>query len=48
MWDNRCTNHIALNDYDPTQIRHMEKTTLRGTPSGYVFEGSRQYEGPPL
>jgi len=48
MWDNRCTNHIALNDYDPTQIRHMEKTTLRGTPSGYVFEGSRQYEGPRL
>ncbi len=39
MWDNRCTMHIALGDYDKTQARHLEKTTLLGTPSGYVYEG---------
>ena len=48
MWDNRCTNHIALNDYDQHQSRHMEKTTVKGTPSGYVYEGPLQYEGPRL
>lgn len=42
MWDNRCTNHIAVNDYDKTQIRHMERTTVMGTPSGYVYEGPLQ------
>jgi taurine dioxygenase len=48
MWDNRCTHHIALNDYDQHQSRHMEKTTVKGTPSGYVYEGPLQYEGPRL
>ena len=35
-WDNRCTMHQALGDFDETQRRHMERTTVRGTPSGYV------------
>src|SRR5262249_27397115 len=39
MWDNRCTMHIAVNDYDHSQTRHMERTTVLGTPSGYVYEG---------
>jgi taurine dioxygenase len=42
MWDNRCLSHIALGDYDRTQVRHMEKTTVIGTPSGYVYEGPLQ------
>ena len=42
MWDNRCTMHIALGDYDKTQTRHLEKTTLIGTPSGYVYDGPLQ------
>ncbi|MBI3919691.1 MAG: TauD/TfdA family dioxygenase [Betaproteobacteria bacterium] len=35
-WDNRCTMHQALGDFDETQLRHMERTTILGTPSGYV------------
>jgi taurine dioxygenase len=39
MWDNRCTMHLALGDFDETQLRHMERTTVLGTPSGYVYDG---------
>ncbi len=40
VWDNRCTMHIALGDFDETQLRHMERTTVMGTPSGYVCEAA--------
>lgn len=36
IWDNRCSMHIALGDYDPALERHMERTTVLGTPSGHV------------
>jgi taurine dioxygenase len=36
VWDNRCTMHQALADFDETQLRHLERTTVMGTPSGYV------------
>lgn len=36
VWDNRCTLHQALGDFDENQIRHLERTTVKGTPSGYV------------
>ncbi len=36
VWDNRCTMHQALGDFDETQRRHMERTTVLGTPSGYI------------
>lgn len=39
-WDNRCTMHQALGDFDETQRRHMERTTVLGTPSGYVAENA--------
>jgi taurine dioxygenase len=39
-WDNRCTMHLALGDFDETQRRHMERTTVLGTPSGYVVENA--------
>jgi len=39
IWDNRCTMHNAVNDYDRSQVRHMERTTVRGTPSGYPYDG---------
>jgi taurine dioxygenase len=42
MWDNRCTMHIALADFDERELRHMERTTVLGTPSGYVCEGALQ------
>jgi len=37
-WDNRCNLHHALGDFDETQRRHMERTTVLGTPSGYVVQ----------
>ena len=40
VWDNRCAMHQALGDFDETQLRHMERTTVLGTPSGYVYEGA--------
>jgi taurine dioxygenase len=36
VWDNRCTMHQALGDFDETQLRHLERTTVLGTPSGHV------------
>jgi taurine dioxygenase len=36
VWDNRCTMHQALGDFDETQLRHMERTTVLGTASGYI------------
>jgi len=36
VWDNRSTMHQALGDFDQTQSRYMERTTVYGTPSGYV------------
>jgi taurine dioxygenase len=38
MWDNRCTMHIALADFDQTKPRHMLRTSILGDASGYVFE----------
>ena len=30
MWDNRCTVHLAVGDYDPAEIRHMIRTSSMG------------------
>jgi taurine dioxygenase len=38
LWDNRCTMHIALGDYEDGEIRHLERTTVRGTPSAYYLQ----------
>lgn len=37
MWDNRCTMHLALADFDQTKPRHMLRTTLLGDPMGYYI-----------
>ena len=42
MWDGRCTLHKALGNYDRTQVRHMERTTVNGNMSGYIFDGPRE------
>jgi taurine dioxygenase len=36
VWDNRCLIHLALGDYDPAEIRQMERTTVKGEPSGHL------------
>jgi taurine dioxygenase len=36
LWDNRSTLHMALGDFDPTQSRYMERSTVLGTPLGHV------------
>ena len=38
LWDNRCTMHVALGDYAAGEIRHLERTTVKGTPSGYFLQ----------
>jgi taurine dioxygenase len=35
-WDNRCTMHLALSDYDINVPRKLYRTTLLGEPSGYL------------
>jgi taurine dioxygenase len=30
FWDNRCTMHYALSDYDFSVRRHMQRTTIAG------------------
>jgi len=36
VWDNRSTIHLALGDYDPSEVRQMERTTVKGRPSGHL------------
>ncbi|MCW5606057.1 MAG: TauD/TfdA family dioxygenase [Burkholderiales bacterium] len=36
LWDNRCTMHQALGDFDQSQSRYLERTTVVGTPLGRV------------
>jgi len=31
---------LAVGDIDPNAIRHMERTTIKGTPSGYYVEAA--------
>jgi taurine dioxygenase len=38
LWDNRCTMHMALGDYAEGETRHLERTTVKGTPSGYYLQ----------
>jgi taurine dioxygenase len=38
LWDNRCTMHVALGDYRDGELRHLERTTVKGTPSGYHLQ----------
>ena len=39
MWDNRCTLHMALGDFDRTERRHMERTTVHADRSGTEYRG---------
>jgi taurine dioxygenase len=37
MWDNRCTMHIAVQDYDRNQLRQMLRCTLLGPKTGRLY-----------
>jgi taurine dioxygenase len=37
MWDNRCTLHVALADFDQSKPRHMTRTSLLGEVTGRVL-----------
>ena len=43
MWDNRCTLHIALANFDQTQHRLMLSCSMLGEKSGYLVD--QQAEG---
>lgn len=38
MWDNRCTLHLAADDFDKREFRDMHRTTLMGDTTGRLFE----------
>lgn len=38
IWDNRCTLHQALGDYDRSQVRYMRRTAIVGEPSGRLVQ----------
>lgn len=37
IWDNRCTLHLALRDFDPASPRHMVRMAVLGSPLGRVL-----------
>jgi taurine dioxygenase len=44
MWDNRCTIHIAVPNYDKTKIRYMLRTSLLGEETGRYYEEAKRSE----
>lgn len=38
LWDNRCTCHVALPDFDQTQPRHMLRCSMKGEAEGRLAE----------
>jgi len=38
IWDNRCTLHFALKDFEHTSPRHMVRMAVLGTPLGRVLQ----------
>ena len=40
MWDNRCSMHYAVQDYDRSQLRRLQRCSLRPPKTGYLYAGS--------
>ena len=50
MWDNRCMVHLAVGDYDPSEIRHMIRTSGMGDYVGRYLDpvaAATQMKAPP-
>ena len=46
LWDNRCTCHVALPDFDQSQPRHMLRCSMQGEAMGRLAEaGAGRHEG---
>ena len=45
MWDNRCTQHLALPDFDQSQYRHMLRCTLLGEETGMTIGDEAPVDG---
>src|SRR5882757_7164626 len=46
LWDNRCTQHIALADFDQSKPRHMIRCSLQGEEEGRIVEAATPDEDP--
>ena len=46
IWDNRCTQHIALADFDQSKPRHMIRCSLRGEEVGRFVAKAEGAEDP--
>lgn len=46
IWDNRCTMHMAVDNYDRGEYRHMERISIKGESSGHPYEGPLEYATP--
>jgi taurine dioxygenase len=42
MWDNRCSLHLAIQDYDDSQVRHMLKCVVLSSRTGRYANEERQ------
>ena len=38
MWDNRCTMHFAVQDYDPIELRVLQRCTLFAPVTGHYYD----------
>jgi taurine dioxygenase len=39
VWDNRCSMHFAVQDYDQSQNRRMLRCSLKGPRTGFPYTG---------
>ena len=42
MWDNRCLLHYAVQDYDPSQLRVLQRCTLFAPVSGAYYDATEE------
>ena len=48
MWDNRCLIHLAVGDFDPTEIRQMIRTSTKGDYVGRLEDPAASVASPAM